>query len=332
MDVQLVDFRSVIGRREPDGHIKEWVAAPGDPAGCVEFDLREVSMLNVIAHEFERFRVSNYPPAETRKYHTLHSHRYVMAKTLLDADLVISVPKMKTHCKVGVTLGLKNFVGTVARKQCLAHHRKGGSLEGGDEYPGKSALKDFSETLERTIDGNIHPRLRKALKLLYRVNERLIKKLKIDPIRDGGWYGNDTAWRMTLDLVRIARYGTADGQLDSKPKRELLTIIDGVVAGENNGPLEATARKAGVILAGLNPVATDIAGATLMGFDYEKIPLIRGALNPSDRPLAGFPPRRVRILASEGELTLDGLARSKRQRGFVPPPGWSGHIQFDSTA
>jgi len=275
--VELIDFRQVHADRDERGHIRSWKEVPGDPHGYVTYDLDGHSVLCPHEADSHKFRVSNYQAEDTMQYHGRNKHRYVIAKSVIDADTIISLPKMKTHCKVGVTLSMKNFVGTVGRKQCLAHHREGGAPGGGDEYPDKSQLKAISVWLENAIDGNPQPALRKIYKLAYRINERLIKTLGINPIRDGGWYGNDTCWRMTLDLVRIAIYGRQDGTLSDTPQRNIWTIVDGLIAGEGEGPLEATPVEANALVFGDNPLMTDIFTAALMGFDYRKIPLLREA-------------------------------------------------------
>lgn len=41
----------------------------------------------------------------------------------MDADVIVHVPKLKTHEKVGITCALKGVVGS---KECLAHYRAGG--------------------------------------------------------------------------------------------------------------------------------------------------------------------------------------------------------------
>lgn len=48
--------------------------------------------------------------------------RFHLPKELMETDVVISVPKMKTHMEAGVTLGLKNFFGLLPRgDRKLAH-------------------------------------------------------------------------------------------------------------------------------------------------------------------------------------------------------------------
>ena len=327
VDIQLLDFRKVVSQRDARGHIIAWREAPGDPAGYVEFDLAADSALAALGADSALFRVSNYEAADTQQYHQAASHRYVIARSVLDADVIVNVPKLKTHCKVGVTLGLKNFVGTVGRKQCLAHHREGGAGQGGDEYPGRSRLKRWSERLERHIDGAPAGTRREVLKLAYRINERLIRTLGLNPVRDGGWHGNDTCWRMTLDLVRIARYGRADGTLADTPQRPILTLLDGIMAGEGEGPLEAVARPTGALIGGLNPAQVDRAAARFMGFDPDRIPLLRGALQRARWPLADGDAGDLRY---NGEaVALGELARRRGGAPFAPPVGWIGHMEAE---
>ena len=61
-------------------------------------------------------------------------------RDVLEADVVIHLSKLKTHEKVGITCGLKGFVGSVGHKDCLAHHRFGPPGRGGDEYPDSQAF------------------------------------------------------------------------------------------------------------------------------------------------------------------------------------------------
>ena len=69
-----------------------------------------------------KYRVSNYDHTRTEKLQGKHNHRYIINNEILTSDVIISVPKLKTHEKVGITVGLKGFVGIVGHKDCLAHH------------------------------------------------------------------------------------------------------------------------------------------------------------------------------------------------------------------
>jgi len=51
-------------------------------------------------------------------------HRYLIAGTVLDADLFINMPKAKTHQKAGITGALKNLVASLAEAY-LVHYRAG---------------------------------------------------------------------------------------------------------------------------------------------------------------------------------------------------------------
>ncbi|MEG1873842.1 MAG: DUF362 domain-containing protein, partial [Ruthenibacterium sp.] len=57
-------------------------------------------------------------------------------KTILQADVVISAPKFKTHRKAGITCCLKNLVGINTDKNYLPHFAMGAANMGGDETPG----------------------------------------------------------------------------------------------------------------------------------------------------------------------------------------------------
>ncbi|MEM7392940.1 MAG: DUF362 domain-containing protein, partial [Verrucomicrobiota bacterium] len=232
--------------------------------------------------------------------------------------------------KNSVTLGLKNFVGTVGRKQCLAHHRDGGIAAGGDEYPDSSLLKRICVRLEGMTNGNRSELARRILGFGLRVDHRLMKMLRVNPVFDGEWHGNDTCWRMVHDLVRIVRYGTREGRLANRPQRPILTIVDGIVAGEGNGPLQADARTDGCVIVGVNPVLTDIVTATLMGFDHEKIALLREAGRIETWPLCQTPAHEARLMVDDRTLTFDELSEAELLRPFRAPDGWLNHMERDA--
>jgi uncharacterized protein (DUF362 family) len=53
-----------------------------------------------------------------------------------------------------------------------------------------------------------------------------------------------------------------------------LSVIDASTAMEGNGPSDGTLVDMGLIIAGTSPLATDMVGASLMGFEPEEIPAI----------------------------------------------------------
>lgn len=333
LNLKVLDLRRIRALKDPRGHVVEWRELPGDPAGYVTVDLGSDSQLSPLDGRTARFRVANYPVDETLRYHRPGSHRYVISRTVLAADVVISLPKLKTHCKAGITVALKNIVGIVGRKECLAHHRKGSLWVGGDEYPRPSPLKAFSDRLERAIDGNPHRWHRVLLGNLYRVNERLIRLLGDAALRDGSWYGNDTVWRMVLDLDRIVRYARPDGTMAERPQRRILTVVDGIVAGEGEGPLEPEPRTVGLVAGGLDLVALDLAAATVMGFDWRKIPLLRNAVTATRWPVGAVGENlndgeSLPVIWNGHRLQLRFLREQGVLGTFKAPRGWRGHVEW----
>jgi uncharacterized protein (DUF362 family) len=117
-----------------------------------------------------------------------------LPRTIVDADVVISMPKMKTHHWAGLTLSLKNCFGCV-------------------------------------------------------------------PGRVYGWPKNALHWagieQSILDVAAAVRPDYA--------------IVDGIVGMEGNGPISGTPIPANVVVFGDDPVATDVIGARVMGFDPQKV-------------------------------------------------------------
>lgn len=57
----------------------------------------------------------------------------------------------------------------------------------------------------------------------------------------------------------------ADGALLKEPARRQLCVIDGIICGEGEGPLDPAPRPAGVIIASDNPVSADFVAADVAG-------------------------------------------------------------------
>jgi uncharacterized protein (DUF362 family) len=291
-----------------------------DAAGGVEITLRETSELSALSgSQNRRFRIANYRPERTEAFHSRDSHRYVVSRAILDSDVVFSIPKLKTHEKVGLTCGLKGMVGTVAHKDCLAHHRFGSPTMGGDEYPMDyrflESLSSFTDWLNsRPFD---KPGVR-ALAVLHRAAQSLLHRGGVPTF--GAWSGNDTCWRMSLDVARIAHYADAKGQMQPKPCRTHLMLIDGVVAGEGKGPLSPRAVRAGTLLFSDNIALGDHVAAQLAGFAPDALPIVAHAFAPHAHPLVDE--------GDEPVITFNGVQSRALPREAVgraalaPPPGW----------
>jgi uncharacterized protein (DUF362 family) len=328
-EVEVYDLRREKARKV-DGVIVGHDPLPGDPAGYVKVDLGEHSAFADVAHLCHLLYGSEYDTREIRAHHQGGVHEYLVSRTVLQADCVISIPKLKTHKKTGITVCMKNLVGINGNKNWLPHHREGTPAQGGDQY----AEDRFKHRVERQVVAGfkrvfpfLGPLRRRIAGPLKSLGSRVFGDTNVDTIRSGNWYGNDTTWRMVLDLNRVLMYADAEGRLHDRPMRRLFALVDGIVGGEGNGPLDATPKAAGVILAGANPVAVDLVSARLMGFDYRRIPLLARALGALPLSLAGFAHGDVTCIsnnpACRGWLPdLHGLGTP-----FQPHFGWKGHIE-----
>lgn len=293
------------------------------------FDLAELSELEAITNKGSEFRVTVYDPRALERTHAPRKHQYLIAREAIDADVVINVPKLKTHKKACITGALKNLVGINGHKEYLPHHRKGGSLNGGDCYPGKSLLKGFAEDILDAVNQTPRLGLKQALLQIYRLTLLVEAGGEKNVDLEGSWYGNDTVWRMCLDLQKILHYGRKDGTLSDCRQRTVLTITDAIICGEGNGPLSPTPVPLGMMTMGTNVAAVEWIHARLMGLDPYRIPLTRQAFSLQSHPLASFAPEEIVAEVDGRELVIDDLV-AHYGRNFIPPDGWRGHCELTS--
>lgn len=332
LDVSVIDLRRERWLQK-GGLTYRRQALPGDPLGYTTVDLGNGSEFRTYDLN-GRFYGADYDMDETAKYHRGGRHMYVLCRTAMDADVIINLPKMKTHKKAGVTLSLKNMVGVNGHRNCLPHHTVGTPAARGDEFPDS---RDSNRIQSAAIT-----RVKRCLAAtggcggaLSRMAVRLGKVAFGDTsrvVRSGNWYGNDTLWRAVLDLNKILFHFDGGGRSRSRPLR-YLTLVDGIIAGEGDGPSSPDAKTAGLIVAGLNPVAVDTVCATLMGFDPWKIPLLANAWRPERYPLVRFQPEEVfcHSNVSEWQGGLEAL-QNARHLNFRPHFGWAGHIEREERA
>ena len=240
-----------------------------------------------------RFHRSHY--TTPLGHHTTERHEYALAQSVLDADVVINLPKLKTHKKTGVTLSLKSVIGLTSQKYWLPHFTEGDPSRGGDEFDRPQGLLErVDRKLSRFPLPGDHSLVARA------------PRLGAPPVvRDGSWEGNDTLWRTILDLNRILFFADRDGRLRGEPQRRYLTIVDGIVAGEGEGPLGATPVSAGLLIGGTDPYLVDRVAAEAMGFDPALIPMITRAAEMFSSPRA--------------DVHRDGPAPTHR---FIAPRSW----------
>ena len=150
-------------------------------------------------------------------------------------------------------------------------------------------------------------------------------RVKIAKI-EGGWHGNDTVWRMTLDLNRLLLYGNADGTLSDTPVRKIYSITDAVIAGEGEGPLAPRPVPIGILTFATSSAFADLVGASLMHFDWKKIPTVREAFGDFRYPLASQDPTACRVVCNGEEISVEEAGRLYG-KDFHPSAGWRGHIE-----
>lgn len=314
------------------GSIVERRSLQGDPEGYVKFDLEDDS--EFCGHSGGgNYYGADYDSAELNRHHSCGRHEYLVSGTAINADVVINLPKLKTHKKAGVTVSLKNLVGINGDKNWLPHHTEPSGSNPGDERP---QVNDSSR-MERTVARGLRSlaiRVPMAGVMLQRAARRVGRHVFGDTeevIRSGNWWGNDTIWRTCIDLNKILGYGNADGTMrpmDAGLGKRHLVFVDGIIAGQGRGPMNPDPLHAGLILFGANPASVDAACAILMSYDPEKIPIIRQSFRCTHYPLVDWSWSDVRLLSNQPEWNgcLPDIALDSTFH-FEPHFGWKGHIE-----
>lgn len=175
-------------------------------------------ILNVVEQEGVKFIDLNYDETTVIKipdYLLLPEVR--IANTVLNSDVIVSVPVLKTHLYATVTLSLKNMMGVLIN----------------DEAPKK---------LDKKI---IHPEFWGPGDFERMGREESIKSIMSADMR-------------IVDLISVVR--------------PHLAVIDAITGIEGNGPSSGDIiNKIDVIIAGNDPVATDVIGSLLMDIDPANI-------------------------------------------------------------
>ena len=169
----------------------------GDSPGLGSFE--RVAEKTGISHAVEAAGGRLMPFGETRRVGTTGTFRQLeLATAYLDADVVINLPKLKTHEMMTLTCGVKNLYGTVVGAAKAGLHLTAGH------------------------------------------SKELFAGLLLE--------------------IAFAR-------------PVALTIVDGIIAMEGDGPNSGTPRQLGLLLAGENPVAIDTVAAHLAGIPASLLPV-----------------------------------------------------------
>ena len=314
----------------------------GDPRGSKHVNLSNFSKLFGI--ESGRFHGSTHCRIPTNAFHMGHIQRYEVSRTLKEADAVISVPKLKLHKKVGVTLGSKGLVGMCTDKNFLVHYQLGSPSEGGDQYPDGN-FRWYEERLielERWMyDHLLSPGFIPAEYLhrfVYWLHNHTTRKLGLKVREDrrqldaGNWYGNDTCWRMVYDLMTIWHYYNREGRISQLQPHRLFTIIDGIVGGDLDGPLSPRPRYSRALIGGAKMLEVDMVATRLMGFDRFKIPMYNEVLRT--KPYVSKPfglvstAPRIHVRSNVPSWARCMFDKSATYLDYIPHPGWQGHIEI----
>ncbi len=294
----------------------------------VVIDLGKDSEFAELSHQqYNNLRITNYDPGLLKKHHNEEKNEYCISKILLNADVIINLPKPKTHRKAGVTIGLKNIVGISARKEYLPHHMNGAMENKGDEYLHKSFIKCvlnycldrknyYSQTaknysLSKVIIGFVN--------ILCILKERFQK----DPYFEGSWYGNDTICKTIVDLNKILFYADKNGRMCMNRQRKYFVLADMIISGEKEGPVAPSPKRVGIIAMGDNPVSFDETIATLMGAIIDKIPTLHYARNAKRYNLIDKKDT-TEIYSNVTEFNNKSISEisTKDYLYFVPTSGW----------
>ncbi len=305
----------------------------GDPNGSTTVNLKsELSEFFKHVKSKRGYYGADYDLKETNRAHDGENNLYKVSKTAIEADVFINLPKLKTHKKAGLTSCLKNLVGINTHKNYLPHHSEGSFEEGGDQFIGSS--------LKTRVEGSLMASLKQTLLQNQTISPLFIPIKKMGKIifgstdqvvRSGNWYGNDTLWRTILDLNKILFYANPDGSIkDCSPTnmKNYIGIVDGIFAGEGNGPMAPEKRHFGKLICGTSPVAIDCVCASLMGFDYLKIPVLKNAFCMNNYSFFEHTYEDIEVHINGKNYPLSQIPSDIIDK-FEPHFGWKNHIELN---
>ena len=324
LNLEVLDLRREIWSRKEEVVVER---RPGrdDPRGYVCFNLKKDSLF--YGHSGEgKYYGADYDSRVVNAHHCGERHEYLLAGTPIACDLFINLPKMKTHKKTGITCCLKNLVGINGDKNWLPHYTEGYPENHGDEFPDSGLAHSLESRLKRVgKQAALHVPLLGTW--TYRKMRNVGKRVLGDSesvIRNGNWHGNDTCWRMALDLNRCLLYGNRNGawREADNPKR-YLAIVDGIVGGEGNGPLCPEPVPSNVLVGGTNPAIVDTVVSQLMGFSPDALPIVKNAFDTHRWPIADCQMDEILVEDKRyGKQVALGDLEPVLPQGFKPHFGW----------
>ncbi|AOZ95497.1 DUF362 domain-containing protein [Butyrivibrio hungatei] len=320
VDIELVDFRELKSEIVMGTH-KQTIENKHSGTVINLADNSEFSKDDKEA--LEKLRITNYDPRRLASHHNSEKHEYYVSNYLLAADVVINMPKPKTHRKAGVTIAMKNMVGINARKEFLPHHTIGSVENGGDEYKKKSILREMSDKLydfKNMKEGEEKYWIARPA-FFFAYGFKVLANIIYKEPGEGSWSGNNTISRTINDLNKILIYADKDGNLCETPQRKVVIVADMIISGEKEGPVMPSPKKLGVIAVGENQLLFDTVIASFMGADIDKIPTIQTAqkLEKYTVGIKTDPFVVSNIECYNGKLSL---INKENFWHFIPTSGW----------
>jgi uncharacterized protein (DUF362 family) len=172
-----------------------------------------------------------------------------VSRTVAESRCRVSLALAKTHVTTGVTLSLKNMLSAIHPADRVMMH---GHAPGGNGYTGwKRLAVEFLKGDNPAVRGltRLQGRLRNIRNAL--TGPRLRPS-------DEGYLRSVAA--MHRNLVALNRFVGPH-----------VSLVDGFLGMEGEGPRHGSAVKLGVVVAGTDPVAVDAVAAAVMGFDPRSI-------------------------------------------------------------
>lgn len=185
------DWRAKVRVGEAPGHVRD-----------TDMALRESEIEHAIRETGVSFADLNYEETywQPNRGRASKLEGFYFPKSVVEADLIVSLPKMKTHHWMGVTAALKNMYGVIP----------------GSRYGWPKNVLHHNGIPETVFDINA----------------------SIPP---------------------------------------MITIVDGIVCMEGDGPIMGTAKPMGLLLIGTNAPAVDATVCRIMGLDPTRIPYLKQA-------------------------------------------------------
>lgn len=309
--ITICDFRKVIF----DSNTNTFGKSKRTGDDYLVFDVADRSWLDPITEEDNKFRVTNYDPDRMKIFHKKGIHKYCVAKELFESDVVITMPKTKTHRMAGLTNSLKVIVGIIGDKDYLPHHRIGSKDEGGDCYKDHCVIRAWAESLVDFANRHRGAFYYLPLKYFIAVMWKISRPNQGESMA-GTWYGNDTVWRMVMDLNIIAIYGKKDGTLANEPQRTIFTLCDAIVGGQKDGPLQPQPLASGVLFFSNDSFLSDEVAGHLYRLHLDKIPLLAQASKMNEE-------KEYDIIANGNKIKMKDIC--KFGISAEVPKGWIGY-------